>query len=165
MDLYALFLSNHTFWLNSLIYLIGICEFCYERTKLSLRRGEGGRAITHFRVQLPGSVDPSWNLDKAYGRWGWTLAWGCSSLLSAQQKNVANDKRIRTMYQCRVWSLMILWSVLALFSWCVDRVWWVWWGLLGFGWFLTGDGLLIVWCLHALGYCMYCTYHYLLNFV
>ena len=72
-----------------------------------------------------------------------------------KKKNVTNDKKIQTMYQCRGWSLMILWSVLALFSWCVDRVWWVWWGLLGFGWFLTGDGLLIVWCLHALGYCMY----------
>lgn len=93
----------------------------------------------------------------------------CAGLLffvvCKKRASVTNDKKIRTMYQCRVWSLMILWSALVLFSWCVDRVWWVWWELLGFGWLLTGDGLLIVWCLHALGYCMYCTYHYLLNFV
>lgn len=113
----------------------------------------------------------SWSQLK-FGQGLWTLRLdSCVGLLffvvcsTKKKKNVTNDKKIQTMYQCRGWSLMILWSVLALFSWCVDRVWWVWWGLLGFGWFLTGDGLLIVWCLHALGYCMYCTYHYLLNFV
>ena len=91
-----------TLWLNSLIYLL-VFILGHERTKLSLRRGEGGWAITHFRVQLPGSVDPSCHLDKAYGRsmraicpkgshltcidcWGWTLAWVCSSLLSDKRQ-------------------------------------------------------------------------------